>query len=210
MINLTDLKYYETPYKHFVIDNFFNDAEIYKKLYDEHGNPEHQFNGIDGIECRDDLTKYFQENVLPILLDKIEEYFGDVDRDVWVENVNITNSRWKDRLDNPDPLASNEFLIGRPSHIDGPSKKYPMLVYFDDGSAEDGIPDYAGSFQLMDWRNPDQVLKTIDFKNNRAVIFEASCISYHKFWCRPKNRLNLNIPIVNDKNNIDLTLHYKK
>ena len=210
MINLNKLKYYDTPYRHFVIDDFFEDAEIYKKLYDSNGDPNYKFKGIPGIESREDLTNYFQETFLPVLLNKIEEYFGEVDKSVWVENVNITNSRWNDRLNNSDSHASNEFLIGRPSHIDGTSKKYPMLVYFDDGSAEEGIPDYAGSFQLMDWKNPEKVVKTIDFKNNRAVIFEASCISYHKFWCRPKNRLNLNIPIVNDKNNIDLTLHYKK
>ena len=210
MISFENLKYYETPYKHFVIDDFFNDPLIYKKLFDERGNPRGNFEDIGDIKNRDDLKKYFDENVLPKLLDKIEEYFGEVDRDVWIENIHIKNDRWIERLNNPDSYASSEYLIGRPSHIDGDSKKYPMLIYFDDGSAEEGIPDYAGSFQLMDWRNPEKVVKTVDFKNNRAVVFESSTISYHKYWCRPKNRFNLNIPIINDKNQMELTKHYRQ
>jgi hypothetical protein len=209
MISFDNLKYYDTPYKHFVIDDFFNDPLIYKKFYDEWGNPRPDFEGLGDIKNRDDLKKYFDENVLPVLLDKIEEHFGEVDRDVWIEGINIKNDTWEQRTSNPDPFASSEYLIGRPSHLDGPSKKYPMLIYFDDGSGEEGIPEYAGSFQLMDWENPEEVVKTVDFKNNRAVVFEASCISHHKYWVRPKNRLNLNIPIVNDKNNHELTQHYK-
>jgi len=209
MINFNNLKYYDKPYKHLVIDDFFNDPLIYKKLYDDSGNQRIEYNGIDGIKNRDDLKKYFHENVLPFLLDKIEEYFGEVDRDVWVEDVHIKNDSWEKRISNNPEFISSEYLIGRASHIDGPSKKYPMLIYFDDGNEEQGIPNYAGSFQLMNWENPDEVLKTIDFKNNRALIFEASCISFHKYWCRPKNRFNLNIPIISNKNNHELTQHYK-
>ena len=209
MVNFENLKYYETPYKHFVIDDFFNDSEIYKKLWNNNGVPNQQFD-IDGLRNRDDLKNYFDKNVLPTLLDKIEEYFGEVDRDVWSERINIKNDLWEHRSSNPNSNANNEYLLGRGSHIDGPTKKYPMLIYFDDGSAEEGIPDYAGSFQLMDWRNPEEVVKTVDFKNNRAVVFESSAISYHKYWCRPKNRFNLNIPIINDKNQFDLTKHYRE
>ena len=203
MVSFENLKYYETPYKHFVIDDFFNDSEIYKQIWNADGTSNMSFD-IRG------LKGYFDRTVLPTLLDKIEQYFGEVDRDVWIENINVMNHKWVSETENTDPNDSTEYLIGRGSHIDGSSKKYPMLIYFDDGSAEEDIPDYAGSFQLMDWRNPDNVVKTIDFKNNRAIVFESSQISYHKFWCRPKNRLNLNIPIVNDKNQMELTKHYRQ
>lgn len=165
----TQIKHY--PYTHIIVDDFLNDAKDVLKNWDD-------LNWIQNY--REDFLSIGNINYLK---EELGKHFSNFNTDTRVVEF-IKNTH-----------THPEVQLIRGSHLDGTDKVYNAVIYVDDiGNCD---PDYAGSFQIMEDLNDTKApLSTIEYKHNRAIFFECTNISYHRFWSRPPYRRNFSFSFI--------------
>lgn len=166
MYNLDNCTYYEKPYPHLVVDNFLTD-------------PVTVIENFESKEFFEEFVIKFENNT-PQLLTDLKEYFKEMDTTL-VPSILFRNYGSQDGI-----------KLIRGSHLDS-AKAFNSVVYLQE-IYSDKNPPHAGSFQLMeDLDDSKEPIKQIDYKYNRAIFFQNTNNSYHRFWSRYPNRMLLGI-----------------
>ena len=171
MFNFSNIQAHTEPFSHIIIDNFLNDGDEVLKQWD---------NLAWISEYR---SKFLEQSNINLLKTELSNYFTNFNWDTKVVEL----------LRNSHTFPNLQLIRG--SHLDGIDKVYNAVIYFDD--IHQNNPKHAGSFQIMeDTDDNKKPLKTIEYIHNRAVFFECTNISYHRFWSRPPYRLNFSLSLI--------------
>lgn len=166
MFNLENKTFFKHPYPHMVIENFFSDPNII----------------IENFDSEEFLSKFknsFSDHSKDLLI-QLKNYFHflntDLEPEIYFRNYS----------------SDKGIRLIRGSHLDS-GKSFNSVIYLEEVYDEKNTP-FAGSFQIMedldDTKNP---IKQIDYRFNRAIFFENTENSYHRFWSRYPNRMSVSV-----------------
>lgn len=149
------LKYSE-PFRHFVIDSFLDDDD-FEKARKFHGEEEFFLKYTDLFKFlqTDEIAK--KENV-GFFLNNLERVFRDI-TDTTGCFYTLFGSYYRE----------GDYLLTHDDMID--SRKYAFTYY---------LEDYDSGELVLFNESCDKIVKKVDVKKNRLVIFEVSSISWHE------------------------------
>lgn len=169
------------PFPHIVVDNFLS-KEFYENLDIEHNNT-YQDNGKK-FQTDFEKNKWISKNTeLPI---KIKMIIDELNDEKWIKNLSklsTIDSVFSTKTGNTDLANYHEmkdkgYLGPHVDHSDDPNTGYPhvlnLLLYL----SKEWSNEWGGSTLLFD-KNGKKIIKEVEYKPNRAIIFLHTPYSFH-------------------------------
>ena len=181
-----EITYFKEPFEHWVMDDFF-DEDVARQLAEEfpdydsdkwfkYDNPLENKKAINNWYNFPPVTYQAFEYLLSSMF--VESIQGLTDSEVTVyPDYGLHGGGWH--------IQGNGGLLN--VHLDynihpktGQKRKYNLIIYLSDWD-----PSWGGNLELWDHdpetNGPKNLIKTLDCKFNRAVLFDASMNSWHGF-----------------------------
>jgi hypothetical protein len=187
------IQYIEDPWPHIIINNALpiDVADYMLANFPVTGDTQKERlqNKFIGYPA-DSVFEEFHE----INTDRQQEFHSTLNMLFSQQEEDLINTRYSFKVTNP----SDPYKIKKKWHTDASDKKYKILVYL--GSGEGG---------WLELGNPEtRQLKRYEYKHNRAIIYNNSKLSFHRFYSSnvPRYTLGFSVKFKDpNKNNYDNT-----
>jgi Rps23 Pro-64 3,4-dihydroxylase Tpa1-like proline 4-hydroxylase len=183
-LNLHNLKekfHNNVPYPHIVLDDFLSDG-FYNDLYIDNKNLYHNYGKK--FETDFEKNKWISKNTQ--LPNKIKIIIDELNSENWIKNLSNLSSIesifstkvGNSHLANYHEMKNKGYLGPHVDHSDDPDTGNPhvlnILLYL----SKDWKEDWGGSTLLFD-KNGKKIIKEVQYKPNRAIIFLHTPYSFH-------------------------------